>query len=104
MAGHMNLFRLVGDGCHLLSFVVMFWKLFTSKSVAGISLKTQARMLKLGRPGACVSDHWPQLRLAVELGPCQTRGPLDVAWTAEREVLAGGERARRRVGVSATTG
>ena len=43
MAGHMNLFRLVGDGCHLLSFVVMFWKLFTSKSVAGISLKTQAR-------------------------------------------------------------
>ena len=43
MAGHMNLFRLVGDGCHLLSFVVMFWKLFASKSVAGISLKTQAR-------------------------------------------------------------
>lgn len=37
----MNLFRLAGDACHLLSFVVMFWKLFTSKSVAGISLKTQ---------------------------------------------------------------
>ena len=30
-----------GDICHLLSFVVMFWKLHTSKSVAGISLKTQ---------------------------------------------------------------
>ncbi len=27
--------------CHLLSFVVMFWKLHSSKSVAGISLKTQ---------------------------------------------------------------
>mmetsp|Transcript_28867 Transcript_28867/g.47858 ORF Transcript_28867/g.47858 Transcript_28867/m.47858 type:complete len:223 (+) Transcript_28867:61-729(+) len=37
----MNIFRLLGDACHLLSFVVMFWKLFTSKSVAGISLKTQ---------------------------------------------------------------
>jgi len=37
----MNLFRITGDVCHLLSFVVMFWKLHTSKSVAGISLKTQ---------------------------------------------------------------
>ena len=37
----MNVFRLLGDTSHLLSFIVMFWKLFTSKSVAGISLKTQ---------------------------------------------------------------
>ena len=37
----MNLFRITGDLCHLLSFVVMFWKLHTSRSVAGISLKTQ---------------------------------------------------------------
>lgn len=27
--------------CHLLSFVFMFWKLHSSQSVAGISLKTQ---------------------------------------------------------------
>ena len=37
----MNIFRITGDVCHLLSFVVMFWKLHTSNSVAGISLKTQ---------------------------------------------------------------
>ena len=37
----MNFFRICGDMCHLLSFVVMFWKLHSSKSVAGISLKTQ---------------------------------------------------------------
>jgi len=37
----MNVFRLLGDTAHLLSFIVMFWKLFTSKSVSGISLKTQ---------------------------------------------------------------
>ena len=37
----MNFFRLLGDGSHLLSFLVMFWKLYSSKSVAGISLKTQ---------------------------------------------------------------
>ena len=36
-----NFFRIAGDMCHLLSFVVMFWKLHSSKSVAGISLKTQ---------------------------------------------------------------
>ena len=36
-----NFFRIAGDMCHLLSFVVMFWKLNSSKSVAGISLKTQ---------------------------------------------------------------
>lgn len=37
----LNIFRLLGDASHLLSFFVMFWKLFTSQSVAGISLKTQ---------------------------------------------------------------
>ena len=37
----MNFFRIAGDMCHLLSFVVMFWKLHSSQSVAGISLKTQ---------------------------------------------------------------
>ena len=31
----MNIFRITGDLCHLLSFVVMFWKLHTSRSVAG---------------------------------------------------------------------
>jgi hypothetical protein len=37
----MNFFRIAGDMCHLLSFVVMFYKLQTSGSCAGISLKTQ---------------------------------------------------------------
>ena len=37
----MNFFRIAGDMCHLLSFVVMFWKLHSSQSVAGVSLKTQ---------------------------------------------------------------
>ena len=37
----MNFFRIAGDMCHLLSFVVMFWKLHSSQTVAGISLKTQ---------------------------------------------------------------
>jgi len=37
----LNGFRVAGDACHLLSFVVMFWKLHKSRSVAGISLKTQ---------------------------------------------------------------
>ena len=36
-----NAFRIIGDLCHLLSFIVMFWKLHTSNSVSGISLKTQ---------------------------------------------------------------
>ena len=31
----MNIFRITGDLCHLLSFVVMFLKLHTSRSVAG---------------------------------------------------------------------
>lgn len=37
----MNFFRIAGDMCHLLSFVVMFWKLRASHSCAGVSLKTQ---------------------------------------------------------------
>ena len=37
----MNFFRIAGDMCHLLSFLVMFWKLRASQSCAGISLKTQ---------------------------------------------------------------
>ena len=35
MWAFLNLFRIAGDFCHLLSFVVMFWKLHTSRSVAG---------------------------------------------------------------------
>ena len=35
MWAFLNLFRISGDLCHLLSFVVMFWKLHTSRSVAG---------------------------------------------------------------------
>ena len=41
----MNFFRIAGDMCHLLSFVVMFWKLHSSQTVAGISLKTQEMFL-----------------------------------------------------------
>jgi ER lumen protein retaining receptor len=41
IAMFMNFFRIAGDVCHLLSFLVMFWKLHSSQSVAGISLKTQ---------------------------------------------------------------
>ncbi|KAH9727970.1 hypothetical protein KPL70_008855 [Citrus sinensis] len=37
----MNLFRLVGDMTHLLSIVVLLLKIRTTKSCAGISLKTQ---------------------------------------------------------------
>ncbi|KAL6291802.1 hypothetical protein ACE6H2_009312 [Prunus campanulata] len=37
----MNLFRLAGDITHLLSIVVLFRKIRTTKSCAGISLKTQ---------------------------------------------------------------
>ena len=37
----MNPFRILGDMFHLLSFVVMFWKLRSAQSCAGISLKTQ---------------------------------------------------------------
>ena len=41
----MNFFRIAGDMCHLLSFVVMFYKLQASGSCAGISLKTQELFL-----------------------------------------------------------
>jgi len=37
----MNIFRLGGDMFHLFSFLVLFLKMHSSKSVAGISLKTQ---------------------------------------------------------------
>lgn len=37
----MNLFRFAGDLFHVLSFVVLLWKLKKSKSVQGLSLKTQ---------------------------------------------------------------
>ncbi|XP_054811553.1 ER lumen protein-retaining receptor-like [Prosopis cineraria] len=37
----MNLFRLAGDFSHLLSIVVLLLKIRTTKSCAGISLKTQ---------------------------------------------------------------
>lgn len=37
----MNIFRYLGDFSHLLSFVLLFYKINTSKSVAGISLKSQ---------------------------------------------------------------
>ncbi|KAK4256181.1 hypothetical protein QN277_009079 [Acacia crassicarpa] len=37
----MNLFRLAGDFTHLLSIVVLLLKIRTTKSCAGISLKTQ---------------------------------------------------------------
>ena len=37
----MNIFRLIGDMSHLFSFFVLLYRIFSSKSVAGISLKTQ---------------------------------------------------------------
>jgi len=38
---HMNLFRLGGDVMHLISFVVLLFKIRATRSCAGISLKTQ---------------------------------------------------------------
>lgn len=37
----MNIFRVCGDLSHLASFMVLLWKIHKSKSVAGISLKSQ---------------------------------------------------------------
>ena len=37
----MNIFRLIGDMAHLLSFLVLLTKIHVSRNVAGISLKTQ---------------------------------------------------------------
>mmetsp|Transcript_19699 Transcript_19699/g.66216 ORF Transcript_19699/g.66216 Transcript_19699/m.66216 type:complete len:219 (+) Transcript_19699:86-742(+) len=37
----MNIFRFLGDMAHIFSFVLLLWKMRSSKSVAGISLKTQ---------------------------------------------------------------
>lgn len=41
----MNIFRLIGDMAHLLSFLVLLLKLMASKSSVGISLKTQELFL-----------------------------------------------------------
>jgi len=40
-AGTMNIFRLTGDMMHLLSIVIILWKMLTQRSCAGLSLKTQ---------------------------------------------------------------
>ena len=37
----MNIFRWIGDMSHLLSFLVLIFKMHSSRSCAGISLKTQ---------------------------------------------------------------
>lgn len=37
----MNLFRVLGDLSHIFSFVLLLWKMYKARSVAGISLKTQ---------------------------------------------------------------
>jgi ER lumen protein retaining receptor len=37
----MNIFRYCGDFAHLASFFILFYKIFTTKQVGGISLKTQ---------------------------------------------------------------
>jgi hypothetical protein len=37
----MNIFRLIGDMCHLFSFLVLLLKINVSKSVKGVSLKTE---------------------------------------------------------------
>mmetsp|Transcript_12126 Transcript_12126/g.28291 ORF Transcript_12126/g.28291 Transcript_12126/m.28291 type:complete len:234 (-) Transcript_12126:395-1096(-) len=41
----MNLFRFLGDMCHILSFVLILHKMQKSRSAAGISLKTQVLYL-----------------------------------------------------------
>jgi len=37
----MNIFRYAGDFAHLASFLILFYKIFQTKQVGGISLKTQ---------------------------------------------------------------
>lgn len=37
----MNIFRFIGDMAHLLSFLLLLWRLKQSKSAAGISLRSQ---------------------------------------------------------------
>lgn len=39
--GAMNVFRLTGDLCHVISFVMLVWRLHKARSAAGVSLKTQ---------------------------------------------------------------
>lgn len=40
VSGALNFFRLSGDMCHLLSFFLLFQKLWSAKSVEGLSRKT----------------------------------------------------------------
>lgn len=40
----MNLFRLTGDLLHLASFFILLLKIYTTRSVKGVSLKTQVRL------------------------------------------------------------
>ncbi|XP_072036498.1 ER lumen protein-retaining receptor 2 [Amphiura filiformis] len=37
----MNIFRLVGDLCHLLAILILLWKIWKTRSCAGISGKSQ---------------------------------------------------------------
>jgi ER lumen protein retaining receptor len=41
----MNIFRLAGDFTHVLSFIVLLLGLKSSRSAAGVSLKTQEMFL-----------------------------------------------------------
>ena len=38
----MNFFRLTGDMLHLLSILIILWKILTKRGCAGLSFKTQA--------------------------------------------------------------
>lgn len=39
--GHLNLFRVLGDGLHVVSILLLFLKMWRQKRCTGISLKTQ---------------------------------------------------------------
>lgn len=41
MSVHLNLFRVLGDLSHLLSFLILFYRLRKTRNATGISLKTQ---------------------------------------------------------------
>eukprot|EP00126_Sphaerothecum_destruens_P006039 Sdes_comp19184_c0_seq2m9994 len=38
----MNIFRIIGDLCHVVAIFLLLWKIWKTRSVAGISFKSQA--------------------------------------------------------------
>ena len=70
----MNIFRITGDVCHLLSFVVMFWKLHTSRSVAGAG-RPLTRMLAPTLAAALAPALSPALAPALARVPSPNPAP-----------------------------